>query len=158
MQTSKGFAPLLGTEFVLSILLSSLPIALSYYISKVDGLEKALSAAIPPDLVFYWTISIGFIGLALIELNHWYFKPSDTAERYWKWICGTSHELAASVISLLRLISGVLIGFVITWAVADWSGYNGKGGTIFLLYAGVGIVEAAFLVWWTKKRQRIPFM
>lgn len=153
MPKANVFISYIGKELLLSILMFAIPIALSYYFLKIDGLDKTLSGVIPPDIFFKWTGSIGVIGFVLIELDYWHFPMSNRAEAIWKWLCKISHELAASIIGLLRLISGVLIGFVATWACVDSSGFNVAEGMVFLGYAVIAIVETAFLTYWITKRK-----
>lgn len=49
------------------------------------------------------------------------------------------------------MISGILISFVLIWALKDWSDFNFAKGCYFTFFAIIALGEAAILTQWLHK-------
>lgn len=139
------------TEIFLSVLMGAAPIWIAYNLGGMPGLEKELSGLITSKIVIWWSAAMSAIGFLLLALNKLKLKLSDFEEDIWKRLKPVSMEFASGLVGILRVISGLLIGFVLLWIMEDTGNFNIRGGTSFLIFAGCSLFDSVALTWAKQK-------
>lgn len=104
-------------EIFLAMLMGGVPIWIAYGFGGMQGLEHELSGLIASRIVIWWSAAMSVVGFLLLALNKWKLKLSDLEESIWRKVNPISVEFVSVTVGMLRVIAGLLIGFVLLWTI-----------------------------------------
>lgn len=142
---------LVGSELSIMFLVATLPMFIGYWLGGANALDKIISSLIPVEFLASWGGCLTIIALILIWLNKGIYKGTDAGEKRWKFLNGIAQEVVPTIHSILRVVGGVAVTFVLLWLVFDYKTFVWNDAQQFLLLGTVSFGLACLIRWVIEK-------
>lgn len=132
-------------EFCIAVLLGVIPLAIAYGNDEAVGLDLMVRSLLPGEILinyfFYFMVGAFAVG----AIGYYALRRNEAQRLAWGAFFYVFCEVGGGAINILRVGSGVMLGFPLVWVVVEPETFEITRVLHFLFFGVLAFVEAAFL-------------
>lgn len=138
---------ILFADIFVCILTGGIPLFFAFHKNDIKGVENTLSALMPPEDLFWYTLSLSVLAILVDFLNRFFQKRTDLTNTISNFLDDVVSQIAPSIQTIFRTLSGAIVAFIVVWAKNDAESFEWSLAISFLCLAVVIFLEAAGIRW-----------